>query len=83
MAFETETLKPDVYRALEDIVGEEYISREPSVLDSYCFVWGNELLYEGDKFSPRPLAVILLRPLRIGRPLIGFCQPANGLCQFT
>jgi len=59
MALETERLKPDVYRALEDIVGEAYISQEPAILDSYCFVWGNELLYDGDKFSPRPLAVVL------------------------
>lgn len=59
MAMKTEILKPDVYQALEDIVGEEYISQEPAILDSYCFVWGNELLYDGDKFSPRPLAVVL------------------------
>ncbi|MEW5734293.1 MAG: FAD-binding oxidoreductase [Thermodesulfobacteriota bacterium] len=51
-------LSPEAYRALEDIVGPDYISREPADLDSYCFVWGNELLY-GDKFSPRPPAVIL------------------------
>jgi len=52
------TLSNKAYEALEDIVGSEYISREPADLDSYCFVWGNELLF-GDKFSPRPPAVIL------------------------
>lgn len=59
MTFQTDSLKPDVYRALEDIVGEDNISQEPCILDSYCFVWGNELLFNGDKFSPRPLGVIL------------------------
>ena len=51
-------LERDAYKALEDIVGPEYITEEPAVLDGYCFVWGNDLLY-GDKFGPRPLAVIL------------------------
>jgi glycolate oxidase len=52
------TISNEAYKALEDTVGSNNISREPADLDSYCFVWGNELLY-GDKFSPRPLAVIL------------------------
>jgi glycolate oxidase len=59
MALKTKTLEPEAYRALEDIVGPDYISQEPAILDGYCFVWGNELLFNGDKFSPRPLAVIL------------------------
>lgn len=59
MTFQADTLKPDAYRALEDIVGEDNISQEPAVLDSYSFVWGNELLYDGEKFSPRQQAVIL------------------------
>ena len=52
------TLTSEAYKALEDIVGPEHISQEPAVLDGYCFVWGNELHWEG-KFSPRPLAVIM------------------------
>ena len=59
MTIQSETLQPDAYRALEDIVGEEYISQDPAVRDTYCFVWGNELLFDGDKYSPRPPAVIL------------------------
>ena len=59
MAVTTKTLKPEVYRELKDIVGTEYISEEPAILDGYCFVWGNELFFEGDKFSTRPLAVVL------------------------
>ena len=52
-------LATEAYRALEDIVGPEYITEEPAVLDGYCFVWGNELIFDGDKFAPRPQAVIL------------------------
>lgn len=38
------TISNKDYKALEDIVGPGYITREPADLDSYCFVWGNELL---------------------------------------
>ena len=51
-------LKRETYRALEDIVGPEYITGEPAILDSYCFVWSNEVVF-GDKFGVRPEAVIL------------------------
>ena len=51
-------LKKEAYKALEDIVGLEYITEEPAVLDGYCFVWGNEVLF-GDRFGPRPGAVIM------------------------
>jgi glycolate oxidase len=53
------SLKREAYKALEDIVGPDYITEEPAVLDGYCFVWGNELFGYSDKFSPRPQAVIL------------------------
>lgn len=52
------TLPKEAYRALEDIVGPQYITQEPAILDTYCFVWGNELIF-GEKFSARPPAVIL------------------------
>jgi len=51
-------LTREAYRALEDIVGPQYISEEPAILDGYCFIWANEVHY-GDKFSARPLAVVL------------------------
>lgn len=53
------TLSREAYQELEEIVGPEYISEEPAILDSYSFVWGNELLHDGSKFSPRPSAVVL------------------------
>jgi len=58
MALETETLRPEVYKALEDIVGPEHMTQEPAILDSYNFVYGMELRYP-KKFGTRPLAVIL------------------------
>ena len=33
-------LEREAYRALEDIVGPEYITEEPAVLDGYC--WSQE-----------------------------------------
>jgi len=46
------------YKALEDIVGSENISREPAILETYNQVWGNKLVF-GQKWSPRPAAVLL------------------------
>jgi len=51
-------LTKEAYRALEDIVGARYLTEESAVLEGYCFVWGNEMFF-GDRFSPRPHAVIL------------------------
>ena len=33
-------LEREAYQALEDIVGPEYITEEPAVLDGYCFLLG-------------------------------------------
>jgi len=52
------TMEAAAYQALEDIVGPEHITREPVVLDTYCYIWANEVLV-GDKFSARPLAVVM------------------------
>jgi glycolate oxidase len=51
-------LTRESYQALEDVVGSEYITEEPAILDGYCFVWGNDVIFN-DNFSPRPHAVIL------------------------
>ena len=32
----------DAFKALEDVVGPEYISEEPAILDTYAFQWGAE-----------------------------------------
>ena len=52
----------DAYKTLEEIVGPEYISEEPAVLDSYAFEWGAEIS-TGTPFLP---TVLLIRiPNRI------------------
>jgi glycolate oxidase len=52
------TINPEECRALEDIVGPDFISIEPNILDGYCFSWGNELAWKS-RFATRPLGVVL------------------------
>jgi len=54
-----ETLPRDIYRALEDIVGPDYITEEPATLDSYAYQLDAETSRGGSKFLPRPLAALL------------------------
>ena len=51
-------LGKEVYQALEDIVGPEYITQEPVILDTYNQVWGNKFFFD-EKHSTRPAAVLL------------------------
>ncbi len=48
----------DAYKALEEIVGPDYISEEPAVLDSYAFEWGAEIS-TGTPFLPRSGAILM------------------------
>ena len=50
----------DAYAVLEDIVGPDNISNEPIILDSYAWMWENELLTQDRSgFAARPGAVVL------------------------
>ena len=51
-------LSPEEYKALEDIVGPEYITGEPVIMDTYNQVWGNKVFFD-EKHSIRPAAVLL------------------------
>ena len=51
-------LTKEAYQALEDIVGPEYITQEPVILDTYNQVIGNKFFF-GQKQSTRPAAVLL------------------------
>jgi len=51
-------LAEEEYKALEAIVGAEYITREPVILDTYNQVWGNVFFFD-EKHSVRPAAVLL------------------------
>ena len=51
-------LVKEAYQALEDIVGPEYITQEPVILDTYNQVIGNKFFFDA-KHSTRPAAVLL------------------------
>ena len=51
-------LAEEEYKALENIVGSEYITQEPVILDTYNQVWGNKFFFD-EKHSVRPAAVLL------------------------
>ena len=51
-------LTKEEYQALKDIVGSEYITQEPVILDTYNQVWGNKFFFD-EKHSVRPAAVLL------------------------
>ena len=40
MALKIKKIDPEIYCALEDVVGTEYVSQEPATLDSYSFGFG-------------------------------------------
>ncbi len=50
----------DAYRAIEDIVGADYVTDDPAMLDSYAFQWLAELIRpERSHYMPRPWAVVM------------------------
>jgi len=51
-------LAKEAYQAMEDIVGAEYITQQPVILDTYNQVWGNKFFFD-EKHSTRPAAVLL------------------------
>jgi glycolate oxidase len=51
-------LPKEAYQAFEDIVGPEYVTQEPVILDTYNQVWGNKFFFD-EKHSARPSAVLL------------------------
>ena len=60
MAAQSAQLSDEAYRALEDIVGAENVSRDPAVLDAYAFQWLAELVRpDQSHYMPRPAAVVL------------------------
>jgi len=69
-------LTNDEYKALEDIVGPEYISREPVIMESYSQVWGNKLAF-GDKRHNPPAAVLLPANTEQVQKIVKFCNKAG------
>lgn len=73
-------IENEAYQALEDVVGSEHITREPVVLDTYCYVWANEVLV-GDKFSARPLAVVLPGTVEEVQAVVRVCRRFGIRCR--
>ena len=49
-------LGKEAYQSLEEIVGTNYITQEPAILDTYNQVWGNKFFFD-EKHSVRPATV--------------------------
>ncbi len=62
-------------KALEDIVGERWVSADPCTLDAYSFYMNPEALNkEGGRFTPRPAAVVLPATTREVQEIVRFCN---------
>ena len=70
------TLTKDEYKALEDIVGPEYITQEPVIMESYNQLWGNKLAF-GEKQHRAPAAVLLPGSVEELQSIVRFCNKAG------
>jgi len=69
------TLKKEVYRELEDILGPEYISEEPAILDGYtCFGFGARGAAPADRYFTRPEAVVLPGSVEDVQAIVKHCN---------
>ena len=69
-------LTKEEYTALEDIVGPEYITREPVIMESYNQVWGNKLAFGHKRHNP-PAAVLLPGTIQEIQAIIRHCNKAG------
>jgi glycolate oxidase len=69
-------LTKEEYKALEDIVGPEYITQEPVIMESYNQVWGNKLAF-GDKRHSPPAAVLLPATVEEVQAIVRYCNKAG------
>jgi len=69
-------LTKEEYKALEDIVGPEYITQEPVIMESYNQVWGNKLAF-GDKRHHPPAAVLLPGSVQEIQSIVRYCNKAG------
>jgi len=66
-------LTKDEYKALEDIVGPEYITQEPVIMESYNQLWGNKLAF-GDKRHNPPSAILLPANVEEIQAIVRYCN---------
>jgi glycolate oxidase len=69
-------LTKEEYKTLEDIVGPEYITQEPVIMESYNQVWGNKLAF-GDKRHNPPAAVLLPATVEEIQAIVRYCNKAH------
>jgi glycolate oxidase len=69
-------LTNEEYKALEDIVGPEYITQEPVIMETYNQIWGNKLAF-GDKRHNPPAAVLLPANTEEVQEIVRCCNKAG------
>jgi glycolate oxidase len=69
-------LSSDLYRELEDMVGTEYISADPVVLDGYAYqrVGEFDTASERQAFTPRPEAAVLPENTEAVQAIVKWCN---------
>ncbi len=63
----------DAFNALEDVLGTEYITEEPAILDAYAFQWGAEL-FTNTSFLPRAGAILLPHKTEEVQRIVKICN---------
>lgn len=66
-------LTRDEFRYLEDIVGSEYITQEPVIMESYNQLWGNKLAFGHKRHNP-PAAVLMPGTVEEIQQIIRYCN---------
>lgn len=66
----------EVYEELKAIVGEENITREPAILDTYAFQYIAEIVV-GDSYMGRPCAVVLPADTAEVQAIVLLCNREN------
>ena len=65
-------------RALEEIVGSEWVSTDACMLDTYSFYMNPEtLVRDGGRFTPRPAAVVLPETTQQVSEIVRFCNGSD------
>ena len=71
------TLPREVYQTLEDIVGKNYISEDPAVLDSYIYALNQPAIHLGpyfDVYTPRGEAVLIPGSVEEVQAIVRVCN---------
>ncbi len=65
-------------KALQDIVGKEWVSTAPCMMDTYSLYMNPEtVVTDGSKWLPRPVAVVLPETTQQVQEIMRFCNTAH------